>query len=593
MTPATAFRNWVLDPARTPEQLYPVEIILATALHRAVYDGSCRPKEDIDVYEADLHRRARRPRFRPRIEPELLEFAERWWDELTRLGQSYPVDRPVRDLAALRFLPQLTDINLTVVGADLAPLAALPHLATLSLDLAGIRDLAPLGALCPLQSLSLNIEEPWPTGLAALAELPQLVYIRFCGNLLIWGEVPTLRALRTLELQPGFYANTPLPSLATLAAQPAVHTLTVGAVAQLSGAERFRIVETLGLSGPFTDLAPLIRLSRLAKLQLGGESFEDLTPLLAPPRLRSLELNRQHGILLKPLYKATNLREVTAPHCDVLEPELGPLNAHLGKVAPALYTLPSPRPLAPLRFIAGNFQRADYAALPPLPPSPGDAARAAAYRDDPAPIQHESRWMEQELQTRLDAALAPGWGHVDAKDGFACIVIRRLCDIELLPDIVQTTREAFALARFPWNCHFDYDPANNFPDPEPPLTEEESEAELRAEVEERREHRKAWSKDLKREHLHRLGYEVPDEADDEPAALPGSEPDTPPIPFDELLDEDEEFDERDEQSYVLTLNEPILWIHARAADAASHHLGRPAEDWHTLPEPLDRRPRRR
>jgi hypothetical protein len=614
MTPAATFRNWVLDPARTPEQLYPVELILATALHRAVYDGKCRPKEDIDFYEADLGRRAHRVRFRPCIESALLDLAADWWDSLVSLQLIRPIDRPVRDLALLRLLPQLTSINLDVAGADLAPLAGLtrletltlrltgttdlapmgplPALHTLSIDLASIRDLVPLGALRKLQSLSLNIAEPWPAGLAALVGLPQLEHVYYRGNLLPWVEVPALPALRSLQLLPSPNANTPLPSLAALSAAPAVHTLTVGAVAELAGVERFPSVETLGLSGPFRDLAPLARLARLAKLQLSGEDFEDLTPLLAPPRLRRLELNRQRGILLKPLYKATNLREVTAPHCAVLAEELAPLNEHLGKVAPAVYQLPAPRPLPPLRFIAFNRLAPDYAALPPRPPARGVAARAAAYGDDPAPAKYEDRWMQEELQTRLDAALLPGWGYVEASDGFASIVIRRFCDIELLPGIVQTTREAFALARFPWVCSFNYDLEYDEPDFELRPHQEESEDKLRAEVEEARAHRKARDEELKREHLARLGQEVPDPEDDEPATFPGCEDETSPFPDDELLDEDEEeFDERDEQGYVIILSEGILWTHANVADVVSHHLGLPPEDWHALPEPVDRRPR--
>jgi hypothetical protein len=614
MTPSAAFRHWVLDPARTAEELYPVELLLATALHCAVHDGKCRPKEDIATYERDLGRRARRVRFLPCIDPALLDHAADWWDSLARLSLVHRIDRPVRDLALLRFLPQIISVDLSVVGADLAPLAALPKLETLTLRLAGAtdlaalgplpalhtltlhltegRDLAPLGALRGLQSLRLTVEDPWPTDLAALAELPRLESVYYLGNLLTWAEVPALRAAHTLELQPAWSANTPLPSLAALGASRTVRSLEVGAVAQLAGAERFPAVETLGLAGPFRDLAPLAQLSRLAKLRLSGEVFEDLKPLLTPPRLRRLELNRQHGLLLRPLYKATNLREVVAPRCEVLAEELVRLNEHLSRVDPAVYRLPAPRSLAPLRFIAFNLRAHDYAALPPRPPSPGVAARAAAFGDDPAPTMNERRWMEQELQSRLEAVLAPGWGHVTVKDGDATVLLRRTCDIELLSAVVAAVREAFALARCPWECTFDYDPVHDVPAPEPPPTEKESEADLRAEMEETREYRRNWNEELKREHLARLGHEVPDEEDDEPADLADDADKNSAIPDDELLDDDEEeFDERDEYFYRVTLAEGILWAHAADADAVSHHLGQPAEDWHTLPEPPDRRPR--
>ena len=613
MTQAATFRRWALAPARTAEELYPVELLLVTAFHRAVYDGKLRTREDSEAYEADLRRRARRARFRPGIEPALFDYAEGWWDELTDLRLCHRVERPVRDLALLRLLPQVTSVDLALVDADLAPLAALPRLETLTLKISGPADLAALGrqpalraltldlaeggdvaalgALRGLQTLRLSLDEPWPAGLVALAELPRLESVYYRGNLLPWAEMPVLPAAHTLELQPSFHANTPLSSLASLAASSAVRTLEVGALARLAGAERFLSVETLALAGPFRDLAPLARLPRLAKLRLCGEAFEDLSPLIAPPRLRQLELNRQRGILLKPLYQATNLREVAAPHCEVIAEELERLNERLGRVDPALYALPAPRPLPPLRFIAYSWRDPDYAALPPLPPEPD--ARAAAYGDDPAPAKHEDRWMEQALQARLEEALAPGWGHVDARGGTANVVLLRSNDIERLDAVVDVARDALARARFRWDCWIHYDPDSILFDLEAPQTEAERKAEREAEWRETEERWNAHREELRREHLRRLGCEVPEEEDtpEEPDAAE-SDAEESAIPQQELCDEDDDA-APEKTGCIVMLEDSILWVHAGNAGVVGRYLGRAAEDWNTLPEPPALRPRRR
>lgn len=589
MTPAAAFRHWVLDPARTPEELFPVELLFDSTLHHAVYLGHLRPVDAIKAYQSDLRRRARRPRFDSRIDPELIDYTEDWWGDLVHLGGIYSIDRPVRDLSLLRFLPQLTRIDLDLRDADLEPLGALPALAALSLRTAGISDFSALGRLHALRSLDLNIEVPWPTGLDALSEPPLLERVSFRGNLLLWRDVPPCPALRHLDLQPGFNANTPLPALAELAHRPLIETLTVGAVASLAGAERFRGVRTLDLSGPFIDLAPLTALSALRQLRLASECYADLTPLTRLPHLRSLELYREHGIDLLPLIESKSLREVAAPRCaQLLAGELAAVNTALGQLDDDLFILPAPRPLAPLRLIACEFRRNDYASLPPLPvqPVPPEEDRTAAYGDDPLLPKAEDRWVETRLHDAIAAVLTTGWGHVHASGGSAYVVLRRPCDILRLRDVVQATRAVFAHARFPWDCNYHYDPENDFPDPESEAAPTEAERatawhEEWLEMEQRYARHQA---DLDREYRAQLGANVEDESDTTP---------TDDCVADSEDDDDDTRDDLDSTGYTLVLEDPILWVHADSAFAAARHFGQPAEDWHTMPEPPVQRPRRR
>ncbi|HLP09181.1 MAG TPA: hypothetical protein VK178_13535 [Opitutaceae bacterium] len=621
MRPAEEFRRWVSAPARTGEELYPVELLLNHLRGRAEYRKGPRSAKTLRAAQAGFTRRTRQPRFKPRIEAADLDLAEEFWDEILSLENGYGSDRPVRDLSLLRFLPQLTAVNLTLEGTALAALATLPRLARLTLKTGALADFSALGSLATLEWLSLTVACPWPTGFGALSKLSQLREVTFGGNLLVWQEVVALPAVRSLVLAPAFAANTPLPSLRVFPAAPELQTLTIGAVAELRGVQRFADLRELDLAGPFTDLHPLAALQHVRKLRLAGEQFLDLAPLARMRQLHSLELNRERGLAVDVLLDAPSLREVSAPRCKVLTKELGDLNAALGWVDKDLFVRENPRPLAPLRLLACEYQRDDYASLPPAaaPPTEGVEDRATVFGEDPAPPRREQLWMKTQLHSAVSAVLRQGWGHVNVYPTSAMVVLRRPCDMARLPLVVQAVREVLARSRFAWACLFDYDPDKTMDDPEaaqPRDAEQFDAARAKEEWEDARRRVAERQEAIEREYRALRGLDTteseqisPDEPGDdqetseadlrsEPLDLEEATSFSPDAfnstPAGAFSDGGEEVDEDlDMIPYALGLEEPFLWVRADSAELASRHMQQPAEDWHSLPEPPERRPRRR
>ncbi len=109
MTLAEQFRTWALDPARTGEELYTAELLIEAAQQR----WNVQQKIYTRDYEAIHERQKRRklnPAYRPTLTPAALDLVVAMWSEIKELrnGSIASEERPVSDLAALRFFPQLT-----------------------------------------------------------------------------------------------------------------------------------------------------------------------------------------------------------------------------------------------------------------------------------------------------------------------------------------------------------------------------------------------------------------------------------------------------------------------------------------------------
>ncbi|HLP00746.1 MAG TPA: hypothetical protein VK163_01885 [Opitutaceae bacterium] len=616
-------RRWVSAPARTGEELYPVELLLNQLRGRAEYRKGFGSAKTLKAAQADFARRARQLHFEPRIEAADLDLVEEFWDEILALENGFGPPRPVRDLSLLRFLPQITAVSLTLEGTTLAALAALPRLARLTLSTGALADFSALGSLGELESLTLTVACPWPTGLGVLNRLPRLREVTFRGNLLIWQEVVALPAVRSLVLAPAFEANTPLPSLRVFPAAPELQTLTIGAVADLRGVQRFADLRELDLAGPFTDLSPLAALQHVRKLRLAGEHFLDLAPVARMRQLHSLELWRERGLAVEVLLNGPSLREVTAPHCKVMTEELRDLNAALGWVDEDLFVREKPRPLAPLRLLACEYRRDDYASLPraaaPAPLPEGVEDRAAVFGEDPAPPRREQLWMKTQLHAAVAAVLQRGWGHVRIYPTSAWVVLRRPCDMAQLSQVVQAARALLARSRFAWDCQFCYDPDNEIEDPEGEQPRDSDQFDVDRAREEWEDDRRRLAKrqeEIDREYRTLRGLNPaeseqisPDEPGDEQeiseAGIRGEPLDpeeatdfsanafnsTPTEAF--SGDSEGEYEGPDTIPYTLYLEEPFLWVDADYAEPASRHMQQPVEDWHSLPEPPAQRPRRR
>ncbi|MBK8476520.1 MAG: hypothetical protein IPL39_09385 [Opitutaceae bacterium] len=582
MTLAEQFRSWARDPARTNEELYTVELLLVAVdqLWRAT--NRFAPRFDWDAHQRHQKRRLANPAYQVSIDPAALDRAVELWAGVKKLENGPFEDRPVRDLSAVRFFPQLEEVALRCELTDLTALRRLRGLRKLILNDDVLADLWMLEAMPALARVDLRLEDPWPSGVGALAVLPALRELNYAGNLLVWREATVLPTLETAVFDGGLHGNTPLRDLNDLPTMPQLIRLKVTATASLRGLERYPNLVELELAGPFTDLAPLAGLAQVRKLSLAGERFFDLGPVAQMAGLRTLELHRSHGLDIDPLTEAPRLREVRAPRCAVLETELSTLNAALGWVDEAEFVLAAPRPLAAPRLIACDFRSEEYRALPPRAQVSADP-RAGAYGDDPVPSKAEDRWFARELQARVARFLTPGWGRMDVTRGFAFLALQRAQDLGLVREVVQALREVRAWARFPWECVVCYEPVRLHGGEAAAEGEGGAGARAPEEWSEMRQLREERQQYLELEHRMRLRSQqgLPPE--------PQPEEPTEPLKFDGAEDGE---DEAEDGCFTLLVDEPNLWVHPGEEAEAGAAFGEAPEDWALMPEPPELRPRR-
>lgn len=603
MTLAEQFRTWALDPARTGEELYTAELFVETAQEL----WNVRQKIYARDYEAIRERQKRRklnPAYRPTLTPAALDLVVAMWSEIKDLrnGMIASEERPVSDLAALRFFPQLTGVELTSRLSDLRGLVGLQQLNRLKLWDETLDDLGALAEVPSVTDISLHLGTAWPS-VGALGALPGLRNIYYTGNLLALQDVREWPVIERAWLQSDWQWSTPLRDAQGLPAMPVVKHLKVDGVAALRGIERFTTVHELDVRGPFADLGPLTGLTEVRELTLGGERFFDLAPISRMSRLRTLELERERGLDPAPLADSASLRKVSAPRCAVLATELATLNAALGFVDESIYVLPEPRQLGPVRWISYNPQREDFK-LGERKTRSLREPRVEAYGDDPLLDPAERAWFERELKRRMKALLEPGWGNLQIyMAGRGNLTLRRYQDVLHVGEVVDAVRRTIAAARFPWEILLLVEPHGD-------LSEDLDEIEARHgdaddgetfnverereewnETQERlREHREF----IEREHQLRLQQQEGRPID--PAAF--SPPGTPPPPANDdgetvtaRAGGEEAEDFGKDFGFTAIVSEEFVWVHDSGVENASGFFGVPFENWHALPEPPEERPR--
>ena len=604
MTMLESFCAWAADPARTCDELYTAELLIETSEELSAYRHNVVDGEWHDRQAAFRRRRRMDAGYRAKLGGERFERASEFWAEVTNVRTNYSDDPPVRNLDALQFCPQLKDINFTSELTNLAPLARLPNLVTLSLSDATLVDLAPLGELAALQSLSLRLEWPWPEGLDSLCRLPALKTISYSGNLLLWVGLAELPVVESLKLEFGYHVSVPLRDLRGLPSMPRLRTLLVTTVA-LAGIERYPSLVELELHGPFGDLGPLSGLPAVRKLELHGERFMDLVAVARMPELRELVLAREHGIDLDPLVEAPRLRKVSAPRCEVLATELATLNAAFGMVDESQFARTVPRDRPALRLIACEFCGKRMRALPPPPEDDeyanAERTRKALCEDDPLFAEAEARWFDRELRARLGDLVTKESGRVSTYPGQVDLFLFREREAKLIREVVEALGEVMARARFPWRALISVsspdeddlrigESASKSSDDEFDVEQE------REEWEAGQQHQRERRELLEREHRQRLREQqgLPPE----PAA---EEPDTEEADDDEEEDDDEAEDPigpdlgwlDEDRSFSFFFDGAIVWMHPGYVENLSYYFSESPEQWDDLPEAPERRPRLR
>jgi hypothetical protein len=613
------FKKWALEPTRTNDELFTVELIIEWG--RVVWGWKHQQPKMHDWDKEQAHRKERRlnPAYRPQLNREYLDATVEVWSEMTKLHYMSWEDRPIRDLSALRFFPHLEELHLNDAEiADLSPISALERLTSLHLHepLSNgghvILDLSALTGLPNLRKLSLSLRRPWPR-LAAIAKLPSLKSFAYTGNLLALRDIPRLAGVERATLNADLYWKTPLRDLHDLPEMPAVRLLRVDSVADLHGIDRYPTILNADLVGPYLHLRDLEALESCTFLRLEGELFSDLEPISRLPQLREVLLVRERPLDLAPLAEGPALREVHVERCSILRTELSALNATMipwdGD-----FRAPEPRPVAPVRFISYQPSHADVKAVTGLENMPEDP-RKAYYGLDEAYARAESRWFGHQLQESLDTLLGKGWGSVSITSaespGHQHLTFRRFRDVMRFREIADCLTQLVATCRFNWQFLLSVEPHSDLSDEDAVEADEEEEREdwldqefdperEKEEWDDFRRQRQIERERMEREHrlqlLQQQGAPIdPAEFSPEPPAaeLAGAlESDEDELEDeDDLQDEDEDESLAEDLSFVVTLNDGILWATEHMRESAEYIMGESAEDWHALLQPVDQRPR--
>lgn len=522
----------------------------------------------------------------------------RSWKKSTSTTWNYPTSRRSQGWRDLKFLSLVEPV---LVGGYL------------------LADFSPLGL--PIEKLHLSLRRPW-LDFGVLATLPKLRELSLRTNLIALETLPALAAAEIVTFDCDFHWKTPVRSFRHLPDMPRVQRLKVDSIASLDGLERLSEARNLDLGGTFADLTPLAALPNVTFLRLESELFTDLAPLAQMPALRELLIVREVPFDLSPLANSASLREVRVDRCDIVATELAAINAALNPDQND-FLADTPRPLRPLRFINYRPQDEEVRRLNrEFPQKPEDTPRQRAYAA-------EVRWGSQQIPGRLLRLLGRGWGRASTfTAGFCHITLLRYRDAIRIHEVLRELREFSAGSRYPWQYLLVIEPHRDLEETmEETRAREEEEAKPRPghwlekefDVEQERqlheefrEGRREEYERLAAEHRLRLQQEqdLPiDPAAFEPVSVPPRKPGGPaPTAVQEEdagLDDDGDEGDLMEGSpgepiaddamemlgCMVTLTEDVLWTTEPMCEDSEYLYGEPAEDWHSLPQPIEQRPR--
>jgi Leucine-rich repeat (LRR) protein len=219
------------------------------------------------------------------------------WD-----GSSCPDDkRYPLPIDFLPLFPNLRELYLEVhASTDLRPLAALPYLERLSLDIDKRKnelfDLTPLGELSSLLELDLHTYNFY--NLEVFARLNWLRKLTFRGEI--------LPKKQNIRIHPVFIRY--LTNLESLTLHNLSQSFLEDVVSHLTNLRELSIPQ-YG-TGP-TDLRPLSKLQHLETLHLLEGEYNDLSPLASLSHLKVLVLNHFPHSNIEALYSLRSLKQVT------------------------------------------------------------------------------------------------------------------------------------------------------------------------------------------------------------------------------------------------------------------------------------------
>ena len=550
-----AFIQWALDPARTNDERYTVEMLSEQGVSCW---NSKRKIYRTDTYEERAARRREQelnPAYRPRYSEEDLRKAV---DHLAVMTTwFFSGARPVSNFEALRFLPTIETITTSSCDVtDLAPLAALPALRSLSIGSPGYdfgnplcEDFSPLAGCRALRELTLGFNVHWPN-LSGLDKLEQLETLVLSGNLLAMprgASFPNVRRATLLCMPLAARNVEDLPHL------PNCELLTLSGVERLDGIERMPALRNLTIRGPFRSFAPLEAMKELTWLAVECPDHRDppkqprdVTPVARIPKLLYFQMGPVSTFLdmprdYSPLVEAPALRELVVKRCPPVEMEVAAINAGL-QPWDDLFLAPEPRALPPLRMIVaphGKQPQRYQEHLSPGETSPVDAGLREC----------EGRWVKAFAKRIISERLGHSdWGVVAAQGHSHTFnaTIESFDVVEKLPVIVEAMREILAALRHEYTASFHIWLKVRLPEPSP--AQKKLERKLRDEEDERDYEQRQRDHQEYLERLHQMELKQQQGVEIDPAEF------SPPEP--EPISEEPEDDDDDEDGDIAVKTDP-------------------------------------
>ena len=263
------------------------------------------------------------PAYRPVLRRQDVERSAPFLSQVKYWAHMMNSDRTLGDLTALVMLTGVEQMFLCDADhADLAPLAALPNLKLLQLQLSNPRNTEALGACEALENLTLRCKTPWPERFP-LERMPRLKRLMWSANIFLLEEIPELPVLRYLAAGEGAgFMDLPLRNFSRLPEMPQLRYLKFAPCGDLTGLERFPGLQGLHLEGFIPSLEPLKALKSLTHLKLKLHASVSLTPLAALPALRWVAIQSDLPFDYSPLGELPQLHSFYTPRW--LPTETGP-----------------------------------------------------------------------------------------------------------------------------------------------------------------------------------------------------------------------------------------------------------------------------
>jgi Leucine-rich repeat (LRR) protein len=315
-----AFLEYASSDRLTPDETYTIELLIDRLLVNS----------ELDDFESSSARRKAReqPDYQPSISRKNLKAAAAYLDQLTwvNLQRLRDSERPVRDLRALRFFPNLKSLFLqgNEIG-DVAQLGGCEKLQELDLSGNPVRDLAGLAACPELEELGL--QKIPAADFSILSSLPKLRCLHISAS-----QTSAFRKLQRLPmLQKLEFDYEVFDSFEGFPEMPVLRVISGAEVSNLGGIERYRSLENLvSVESASASLAPLAALQQLTHVNLHAAKASSLEPLAGLGNLRSLWLRTEVANLdISPLRKLRMLHDVTVKCGEMEAAELAELRQSL------------------------------------------------------------------------------------------------------------------------------------------------------------------------------------------------------------------------------------------------------------------------